>query len=202
MSSVRAPRPLSPTIVGGPPSTLRAVASTPARRVRSSTMRAVSATPMPCAEMVGWRISDLSSSMYSGTRARTYASNSAKPVTRCRLSLGRDGRRSSPALAKLASRRDRRHLDPAFLAEVMDDAVGVLERLAPIDLRARDHVEAVTAVHRKRRPRAVRGARDTDREEETAEREQDDEREDKDDPKSTHIRRGLPYVMNGTGGNS
>jgi len=45
-------------------------------------MRAVSATPMPCAETVGCRINALSSSTYCGTRARMYASNSAKPVTR------------------------------------------------------------------------------------------------------------------------
>ena len=39
----------------------------------------------------------------------------------------------------------------------MDEAVGFLDRLAPIDLRARDHEDAVSAVDRQRRTRPARG---------------------------------------------
>src|SRR5882762_7416183 len=160
MRSVRSPRPVSPTIVGGPPSTRRASALMPPRFfVRSRTMRAVSGMPMPCADTVGCRIRTLSSSTYSRSRARTYESNSAKLVTRGRLTSGRNGRRSGLALAELASRRVRGDLDPALLAEVVDDAVEVLERLALVDLRTRDHVDAVAAVRRARRPRPSRRAR-------------------------------------------
>src|SRR5439155_12880406 len=109
-----------------------------------------------------------------------------------RLSLGRNGRRSSLALAELAARRDRRDLDPSFLAEVLNDAIAVLERLTAVDLRSRDHVDAVTAVQTQRRPRAAGGARGADRKGEAAEREHSDEHDDEDDPESTHIRRSLP----------
>src|SRR5437016_3658926 len=71
-----------------------------------------------------------------------------------RLSLRGDGRRPGLALTKLAARRERRDLDPALLAEVMDDPVDILERLAAIHLGARDHEDAVAAVSRKSGPRA------------------------------------------------
>src|SRR5207245_8762275 len=51
-----------------------------------------------------------------------------------RLSLGRNGRRSGLALAELAARRDRRDLDPSFLAEVLNDAIDVLEGLQALAL--------------------------------------------------------------------
>src|SRR5438093_6462204 len=75
-----------------------------------------------------------------------------------RLSLRRNGRRARLALAELAARRERRHFDPALLAEVVHDAVEVLEGLAPIHLGAWEHVHAVAAVVGERRPRPVRRA--------------------------------------------
>src|SRR5256886_7120002 len=157
MSSVRSPRPVSPTIVGGPPATVNASAAIPPRCfARSKTIRAVSGMPMPCAETVGWRMRTLSSSMYSRSRARTYVSNCVKLVTVGRVSSGRNGRRSGLAFAELAPGRVRGHLDPPLLAEIVDDPVEVLDGFALVHLCARDHVHAVTAVRRKGRSRTAR----------------------------------------------
>src|SRR3981081_1940426 len=156
MRSVRSPRPVSPTIVGGPPSTASASALMPPRFfVRSRTIRAVSGMPIPCAETLGCRIKSLSSSMYSRSRARTNASNSAKLITRERLASGRNGRRAGLALTELAARRVRRDLDPPLLAEIVDDAVEILDPLALVDLGARDHEDAVPPIRRQGRPRPV-----------------------------------------------
>src|SRR6266850_4559759 len=201
MRSVRSPRPVSPTIVGGPPSTVRASALIPPRFfVRSRTMRAVSGMPMPCADTVGCRIRTFSSSMYSRSRARTYESNSAKLVTRRRLTSGRNGRRSGLALAELASRRVRGDLDPALLAKVVNNAVEVLERLALVNLCARNHEDAVAAVRWKRRPWAVCRAGGDERDAQARERQDEKDKDDKEDTKTTHIRRGLPPVLTLAGG--
>src|SRR2546430_13289650 len=137
--------------------------------VRSRTIRAVSGMPMPCADTVGCRMRTLSSSMYSRSRARTNESKSAKPVTRRRLTSGRNGRRAGLALAELASRRVRCDLDPSLLAEIVDDPVHVLDRLALVHLGARDHEDAVAAVQRQRRPWTVRRAGGNEREAEARE---------------------------------
>src|SRR6266566_518624 len=189
ISSVRSPRPVSPTIVGGPPSTASASAAIPPRFfVRSRTIRAVSGTPIPCADTVGCRIRTLSSSMYSRSRARTYESNSAKLVTADRLTSGRNGRRSGLALAELASRRVRGDLDPPLLAQVVDNAIQILEGLSFVDLRARDHEDAVAAVHRKSRPWPARRAGRDEPEPEAGERQNYEYEDDKEDSKTTHIR--------------
>src|SRR5260221_2932659 len=123
-------------IVGGPSATRSAVESKPARGVRASTAVAVSSMARFWAETVGSRMSAASSSRYSCWCARTCASNAAnRSGTRRTISLIRDGREARLALAELAARREGRDLDPPFLAEVMDDAVDVLERLALVDLR-------------------------------------------------------------------
>src|SRR5437867_925622 len=161
---------------------------------RSRTMRAVSGIPIPCAETVGCRINVFSSSTYSRSRARTYASNSAKPVTPRRLASGGQRRRSGLAPAELAPRRERRHLDPSLLAEVLNDAVDVLDRLALVNLRARNHEDTVAAVRRKRRSRAIRRARRGESESEPGEGEHDQKEDDEEDRKIAHIRRRLPRV--------
>src|SRR6266540_6353408 len=96
MSSVFSPRPASPTIVGGPPSMRRLSAAIPARRVRSRTARAVSSIALFWAETVGRRTRSFSSSMYSRSRARTYASKASKEVTR--LGYLRSPRRTLTAM--------------------------------------------------------------------------------------------------------
>src|SRR5947207_6480780 len=168
--------------------------------VRSRTIRAVSVMPMPCADTVGCRMRTLSSSMYSRSRARTNESNSAKPITRRRLTSGRNGRRAGLALAELASRRVRGDLDPPLLAEIVDDPVEILERLALVNLCARNHEDAVAAVRWKRRPRAVRSARGDQRETQTRESQDEEHEDDKEDTKTTHIRRSLPPVFTLAGG--
>src|SRR3984893_1395845 len=201
MRSVRSPPPVSATIVGGPPSTESASAAMPPRTfVRSRTIPAVSGMPMPCADTVGCRIRTFSSSMYSRSRARTYESNFAKLATPRRLSSGRDGRRSGLALAELASWRVRCYLDPALLAEVVDHRVEVLESRGLASLCARNHEDAVAAVHREGRPWPLRGACRDEREREARERQDDEHEDDKEDTKTTHIRRGLPLVVTLAGG--
>src|SRR5207245_1432793 len=111
-----------------------------------------------------------------------------------------DGRRSGLALAELAPRRVRRDLDPSLLAEVMDDTIDVLERFPAVDLRARDHVDAVTAVRRQGwtwpvgRPQCCHG------EEESGEGQNDEHEDEEKDPEGAHIRRGLPSVLTLSGG--
>src|SRR5438477_11643495 len=138
--------------------------------------------------------------MYSRSRARTNASNSAKPVTARRLASGRNGRRSGLALSELAPRRVRRDLDPALLAEVMDDTVEILNRLALIDLRARDHVDAVAAVRGTCRPWARSRAGRRQRQAKAREGQNEKDKNDEEDSKTTHIRRGLPPVLTLAGG--
>src|SRR5438552_18787004 len=121
-------------MVGGPPGTRSAVASNPARLVRSRTTVAVSSIAIFCADTVGIRTSALSSARYSCCRARTCASNAAKGSDTAGPYLIRDGREARLALAELAPRRVRGDLDPALLAEVVDEAVRLLERLALVDL--------------------------------------------------------------------
>src|SRR5256885_14661170 len=196
MRSVRSPWPVSPTMVGGPPSTESASAAMPPRFfVRSRTIRAVSGMPIPCADTVGCRMRTLSSSIYSRSRARTNESNGAKLVTPRRVSSGRDGRRAGLALAELAPRRVRGDLDPPLLAEIVDDAVEILERLALVNLCARNHEDAVAAVRRKRRPWTVRRAGGGECEAEARERQDEKDKDDKEDTKTTHFRRGLPPVL-------
>src|SRR5438874_12153230 len=138
--------------------------------------------------------------MYSRSRARTNASNSAKPVTARRLASGRDGRRSGLALSELAPRRVGRDLDPPLLAEVVNDPVEVLDRLAFVDLRTRDHVHAVAAVRRKRRPWPTRRAGCGQRQSEARESENSNNEDDEEDTETAHIRRGLPPVFTLAGG--
>src|ERR1700687_1494650 len=119
-------------------------------------------------------MSALSSARYSGCRARTCASKAAKGSgTRRTIALIRDGREARLALAELAPWRVRGDLDPALLAEVVDDAVGVLEGLALVHLCPRDHVDAIAAVLREGGPRTVRAL-----ERDQRERERDDAQED------------------------
>src|SRR5437660_1778376 len=201
MSSVRSPRPVSPTIVGGPPATVNASAGIPPRFfARSKTIRAVSGMPMPCAETVGCRMRTLSSSMYSRSRARTYVSNCVKVVTVGRVSSGRNGRRSGLAFAELAPGRVRGHLDPPLLAEIVDDPVEVLDGFALVHLCARDHVHAVTAVRRKGRSRTARRASRSEREPETRQGQDHKDDDDEEDAETAHIRRGLPPVLTLAGG--
>src|SRR5712691_2504764 len=201
MRSVRSPRPVSPTIVGGPPSTVSASAGMPPRfLVRSRTIRAVFGTPIPCADTVGCRTSTLSSSMYSRSRAHTKASNDAKLVTPGRVSSGRNGRRSGLALAELAPRRVRSDLDPPLLTEIVDDPVEVLDRLALVHLCARDHEDAVAAVRWEGRSWAMRRAGGNEREAEARERQNEEDENDKEDAKTTQIRCGLPPVLTLAGG--
>src|SRR2546430_3098459 len=168
--------------------------------VRSRTIRAVSGMPMPCADTVGCRMRTLSSSMYSRSRARTNESNSAKLVTPRRVSSGRAGRRAGLALAELAPRRVRGDLDPPLLAEIVDDAVEILERLALVNLCARNHEDAVAAVRWKRRPRPLRRTGSDEGETETRESQDEEHEDDKEDTKTTHIRRSLPPVFTLAGG--
>src|SRR2546421_3255745 len=139
---------------------------------------------------------------FSNSRSRppTHGSNSAKPVMRRRLASGRNGRRSGLALSEFASRRVRRYLDPALLAEIVDDSVQILDGLAFVDLCARDHEHAIAAVRRKRRPRAVRRTRRNECEGETREGQDKKDEDDKEHTETTHIRRGLPPVLTLAGG--
>src|SRR5258707_11434112 len=163
-------------IVGGPSPTRSAVAAKPARVVRASIAFAVSSIARFCAETVGSRMSAASSSTYSCWCAHTCASKAAKGSdTRRTISLIRDGREARLALAELAARRERRDLDPPLLAEVVDDPVGVLERLALVDLRARDHEPAIAAVDRERRTRPAGAAQRGEREDQ---RDRGEQRED------------------------
>src|SRR2546428_7739548 len=177
-------------------------AATPARRARSRTMRAVSSIPIFCADTVGCLTSALSSSTYSATRARTCSSKRANAVTPARVSLGGDRRRTGLALPQLAARREWCHLDPALLAEVVHDTIEIFDRLAPVHLRARDHVDAVAAVLRERGTRTIRDAGDGEREGEARERENDDDENDGEDSERPHIRERLPSVREGTGGDA
>src|SRR5258708_22226859 len=170
-------------IVGGPSATRSAVAAKPARVVRASTAFAVSSIARFCAETVGSRMSAASSSTYSCWCARTCASKAAnRSGTRRTISLIRDGREARLALAELAARRERRDLDPPLLAEVVDDAVRVLEGLALVDLRARDHEPAVAAIDRECRAWPARAAKRGEREDERGGGEQREDREKDDDP--------------------
>src|SRR2546428_11781943 len=117
-----------------------------------------------------------------------------------RLSLRRNGRRARLALAELAARRERRHFDPALLAEVVHEAVEVLEGLAPVHLGAWEHVHAVAAVVGERRPRPVRVAGDGEREREAGKPENDDDEDDREAIERAHIRVHLPSVPKVSGG--
>src|SRR2546425_7257957 len=94
-----------------------------------------------------------------------------------RLASGRNGRRSGLALPQLATRRVRCDLDPPLLTEVVDNPVEIFDRLALVDLCARDHVDAVAAVRRKGWPRASRRA---GRDESEREARQSKDKKDKD----------------------
>src|SRR5437867_9798949 len=128
----------------------------PARFARARTAAAVSSMAVPWADTVGRRMRSFSSSRYSRACARTCSSNFWKRGTASRLGLSRHRRRPGLALPELAFRRNRGHLDPPLLAEVVHDAVRVLERLAPIDLGPRDHAVAVAAVNRAGAPAPAR----------------------------------------------
>src|SRR5437667_1455920 len=117
-----------------------------------------------------------------------------------RLASGRNGRRSGLAFSELAPRRVRRDLDPTLLAEVMDDTVEVLDRLALVDLRARDHVNAVAAIRGACRPWARSRASGRQREAKAREGQNEKYKNDEEDTKTTHIRRGLPPVLTLAGG--
>src|SRR5256885_15102340 len=185
-------------IVGGPPGTRSAVAAKPARVARSRTRRAVSSIPLCCADTVGRRTSALSSSRYSCVRARTCASKEAKGSGTGRtIALIRNGREARLALAELAARGVRRDLDPSLLAEVMDDAVLVLERLALVDLRAWEHEHAIAAVGRGRRPRSIGP---TKRDHTEGERRGREEREDHREDDGAHIRPAPSSVSTVSGG--
>lgn len=82
----------------------------------------------------------------------------------------------------------------------MDDPVEILEGLALVDLRARDHEDAVAAVRWKSRPWPVRGACLNEGEPEARERQDEKYEDDKEDTETTHIRRGLPPVLTLAGG--
>ena len=82
----------------------------------------------------------------------------------------------------------------------MDDTVEVLDRLALVDLRARDHVDAVAAIRRKGRPRARSRAGRRERQAKASEGQNEKDKNDEDDTKTTHIRRGLPPVLTLAGG--
>ena len=82
----------------------------------------------------------------------------------------------------------------------MDDPVEILERLALVNLCARDHEDAVAAVRWKRRPRATGRTGGDQREAETRESQDEEHEDDKEDTKTTHIRRGLPPVFTLAGG--
>ena len=82
----------------------------------------------------------------------------------------------------------------------MDDPVQILEGLALVDLRARDHEDTVAAIRGKGRPWPARRAGRDEREPEAGEREDDEYEDDKEDTKTTHIRRGLPPVLTLAGG--
>src|SRR5207253_7454708 len=99
--------------------------------------------------------------------------------------------------AELAARGVRSELDPSLLAEVMDDAVLVLERLALVHLRAWEHEHAIAAVGRERRPRSIRPAkRDHGEDERRGRKEREDRREDDD----AHIRPAPSCVSTVSGG--
>src|SRR5438270_6987202 len=97
------------------------------------------------------------------------------------MPLDGDGRRAGLAAAELAARRVRRDLDPAFLAQVVHDAVVVLERLALVYLRPRDHEHAVAAVRWQRRPGPNRGPEGGHAEGESHEHENDEHHDDRED---------------------
>src|SRR5438445_12223397 len=82
----------------------------------------------------------------------------------------------------------------------MDDTIDILERFPAIHLRARDHVDAVTAVRRQGWTWPVGRPHRRDGEEKSSEGQNDKHEDEEKDPEGAHIRRGLPSVLTLSGG--
>src|SRR5919204_3336449 len=90
----------------------------------------------------------------SGTRGRT----GARRYQRHDFAVHDD---ATLRTSEFAPWRHRRHLDPSFLAEVVDHSVAwIFDGVASIHLRARNHERAVSAVQRPRRTRPIPLTRD------------------------------------------